>query len=48
MSDSVRCDPEVVAWLAESAGRVSVQPMEISLKGFDQERFALWRVASRD
>ncbi len=45
MSDSVRRDPEVVSWLSDTANCVSVEPLDVSLKGFDQERFAVWRVS---
>jgi class 3 adenylate cyclase len=47
MSDAVCCDPEVASWLSDPASGVIVQPMEVSLKGFERERFALWRVSVR-
>jgi class 3 adenylate cyclase len=45
LSDAVRCDPEVLSWLSDSANSISVEPMHVSLKGFEQERFAVWRVS---
>jgi class 3 adenylate cyclase len=44
VSAAVRADPEVSELLA--AGELAVEPLDATLKGFD-ERFALWRVASR-
>jgi class 3 adenylate cyclase len=44
VSDAVCRDPEVTTWLADQANELTVEPMEVSLKGFDRERFALWRV----
>jgi class 3 adenylate cyclase len=46
VSDAVRHDPEVAAWLAERADTLEAQPLDVSLKGFD-ERFSLWRVVNR-
>jgi len=43
LSAAVHDDPEVVEFLAE-ATHLRVEPLETELKGFDQERFALWRV----
>jgi class 3 adenylate cyclase len=40
----VRRDPEVSALLAEPANALSAEPSEAALKGFDNERFELWRV----
>ena len=44
VSDAVCRDPEVTAWLADQANELTVEPMEVSLKGFERERFALWRI----
>jgi class 3 adenylate cyclase len=44
VSDAVCRDPEVTAWLADQANELTVEPIEVSLKGFDRERFALWRI----
>jgi class 3 adenylate cyclase len=44
ISDTVRCDPEVLAWLSHTGNHVASEAIDVSLKGFDQERFALWRV----
>ena len=43
VSDSVRGDPEVTSWLSDAANVVAIEPVDVPLKGFDQERFALWR-----
>lgn len=43
ISSIVRDDPEVAQLLAESP-HLRVEPLETELKGFDQARFALWRV----
>lgn len=42
ISGAVRSDPEVAALLEE--GSFIVEPIEASLKGFEEERFELWRV----
>lgn len=47
MSDAVRCDPEVLAWLSDTANHVAVESIDVSLKGFDEQRFALWRLVRR-
>jgi hypothetical protein len=44
VSDAVCRDPEVTTWLADQANELTVEPMEVSLKGFDRERFALWKI----
>jgi class 3 adenylate cyclase len=43
ISDAVRSDPEVAALLS---GGYSPQAFEAMLRGFDEERFALWRVCA--
>ena len=43
LSDAVRFDPEVDAMLTTSSD-LSIEPLEATLKGFGDERFALWRV----
>ena len=40
ISDAVRTDPEV----AELLGALAVEPVDVTLKGFDDEPFRLWRV----
>ncbi|HEX8560349.1 MAG TPA: DUF5939 domain-containing protein [Pyrinomonadaceae bacterium] len=40
----VRRDPEVAALLADPAAGLAAEPSEAALKGFDDERFELWRV----
>jgi class 3 adenylate cyclase len=45
ISAAVRHDPDVEALLAQAGDGLSVEPMEATLKGLDDERFALWRVA---
>ncbi len=44
ISTAVRDDPEVAEFLVESGGTLLFEPIEAALKGFDAERFALWRV----
>ncbi len=44
ISDAVRSDHEVAAWLGDSATGLTTVPLDVPLKGFDQERFRLWRV----
>jgi len=46
ISAPVRHDPEVVEWLQQQTN-LMVEPVETTLKGFDEQRFELWRVASR-
>jgi hypothetical protein len=41
----VRYDPDVEALFAQAGDGHSTEPMEATLKGLDDERFALWRVA---
>lgn len=43
VSSTVRDDPEVVAFLG-SASTIAVTSLDAKLKGFDQERFELWRL----
>ncbi|HXF61842.1 MAG TPA: adenylate/guanylate cyclase domain-containing protein, partial [Caldilineaceae bacterium] len=45
LSGPVRWDPEVVAWLDEQAGSLERSPLTATLKGFEAERFELWRVS---
>jgi class 3 adenylate cyclase len=45
VSAAVRSDPEVTEWLGRSDAGVVARPFEGTLKGFDTERFALWRVS---
>lgn len=44
ISDSVRNDPEVLAYLASLSDLVRVEPFTTQVKGFDEEHFTLWRV----
>lgn len=48
ISAAVHKDPSVAALLAEPGGRLAAEPLETALKGFDDERFELWRVRRRD
>ena len=43
ISDAMRRDPEVSEFL-EKSGSVRVEPFASPLKGFDKDRFELWRV----
>jgi hypothetical protein len=45
ISTAVRYDPDVEALVAQAGDGLSVAPMEATLKGLDDERFALWLVA---
>ena len=45
ISEVVRQDPEVAAFLAAPENELAVEQFEAQLKGFDKERFNLWRVA---
>jgi class 3 adenylate cyclase len=45
ISSAVYDDPEVRSFLAEPGQGVVARRFEIPLKGFDEEKFALWRVA---
>ena len=45
ISSAVYDDPEVRSFLAEPGQGVVARRFEIPLKGFDDEKFALWRVA---
>ena len=44
ISDSVRNDPEVLAYLDSIGDLVRVEPFTTQVKGFDEERFTLLRV----
>ena len=44
ISAAVRDDPEVAAWLTRPTGGLSSEGITAALKGFDAERFDLWRV----
>ncbi|MBI3329518.1 MAG: hypothetical protein HYZ81_22795 [Nitrospinae bacterium] len=45
ISAAVHADPEVAELLAQANGSVITEPFEVMLKGFDEERFEVWRVA---
>src|SRR5438132_631826 len=45
ISSDVYADPGVRAFLGEAANGVAVRRFEMPLKGFDEEKFELWRVA---
>lgn len=44
VSRAVATDPEVAAWLAEAGPAVSVERFETALRGFEAERFEVWRI----
>ena len=44
ITSDVRRDPEVAALLEDHTSGLAAEPSEVSLKGFDDERFQLWRV----
>jgi class 3 adenylate cyclase len=45
VSDTVVSDPEIDDLM--SGGRVIVEPLQATLKGFEEERFQLWRLTAR-
>lgn len=45
VSDAVRHDPEVAEFLSAPDHQVLAERFEARLRGFDEERFHLWRVA---
>ena len=45
LSAEARADPEVSDWLDRADSTLVAEPFEDTLKGFDTERFTLWRVA---
>jgi class 3 adenylate cyclase len=47
VTSDVRHDPEVAEMLADSAHGLAAEPLETELKGFDNERFKLWRVTRK-
>jgi class 3 adenylate cyclase len=47
ISSSVYSDPEVAEMLHGPQGELNATRFEMTLKGFDEERFELWRVAPR-
>ncbi len=44
VSSVVFADPEVTELLEQAENRLSAEPFEIKVKGFDEERFQLWRI----
>ncbi|HEY7031298.1 MAG TPA: DUF5939 domain-containing protein [Thermomicrobiales bacterium] len=47
VSDAVRHDPEVAAFLAGHTQPLAVDQLDVELKGFDAEQFRVWRIGSR-
>jgi class 3 adenylate cyclase len=45
ISDVIRNDPAIAAFLSAPASGLAVEAFAAHLKGFDEERFPLWRVA---
>jgi class 3 adenylate cyclase len=45
ISDEIRHDPEVAEFLSAPESQLVVEPFEARLRGFEEERFELWRVA---
>ena len=45
ISSAVYADPAVRAFLGETGNGVALRRFEVSLKGFDEEKFELWRVS---
>jgi class 3 adenylate cyclase len=45
ISDAVHTDPEIAEMLDSTSSDLTAQPFEVTLKGFDEERFGLWRIA---
>ncbi len=48
ISEAVHEDPEVAEMLQNPSCDLAAEPFEVMLKGFDEERFELWRVHSVD
>ncbi len=48
ISAAVHADPEVADMLSDTEGGLTGTPFEMTLKGFDEESFNLWRVKRRD
>jgi class 3 adenylate cyclase len=46
ISDAVYSDPEVAEMLDSPSCELAAQPFEVTLKGFDEERFGLWRIST--
>ncbi|MGH7597029.1 MAG: adenylate/guanylate cyclase domain-containing protein, partial [bacterium] len=47
ISTPVRNDPEVIVWLEQHTESIRLESLETQLKGFDEQKFALWRLAQR-
>jgi len=47
ISDAIYCDPGVRELLSDPAHGLSAKTFEIPLKGFDEEKFSLWRVTRK-
>ena len=47
VSDTVASDPEVLDWLGTQGDALSRERGETTIKGFDAERFAIWRIQRR-
>lgn len=47
ITNAVYADPEVAELLSQPDGNLTATPFEVKLKGFDEECFGLWRVASK-
>jgi class 3 adenylate cyclase len=45
ISPAVRWDPEIAAMISEQEENLIASPFEVPLKGFDDQRFELWRVS---
>ncbi|HEV2914738.1 MAG TPA: DUF5939 domain-containing protein [Pyrinomonadaceae bacterium] len=44
ISEAVHADPEVAEMLSSPSCDLTAEPFEVMLKGFDEERFELWRI----
>ena len=47
LSTAVRADPEVAEMLADAKNSLAADRFELPLRGFDEERFELWRVTTK-
>jgi class 3 adenylate cyclase len=45
ISEAVHADPEIAELLHGPGAELTARPFEVTLKGFDEEQFELWRVA---
>jgi class 3 adenylate cyclase len=47
LSQAIRADPEIGAWIAEPRHGIQSAPEQVRLKGFGDEAFEIWRVHAK-